>query len=660
MCNVIIFAGTTEGRNLAEYLDRQKVNMHVCTATEYGESLIPKSDHIEVSGKRLNEEEIEELIRKKKALVVVDATHPYATLVSDNIVKACEQTNTEYIRLLRDETNNLEQIEEDDSIVYVNSVKEACEYLKNTTGNIFVTTGSKELSEFTSINQYKDRVYARVLSSRDAVLSVIELGFEGKNLICMQGPFSEELNEAMLKQVNAKYLVTKEAGRNGGFLEKIMAAKKSNAISVVIGRPKETMGYSYFEVLELLRDKFKLTEEVRQLSVIGIGMGSISGMTQEAINAINEADVIFGASRMLKSAESFHKTAVALYKKEDIYEYLEKHKDYKTAAILLSGDVGFYSGAKGIAEYFSEYQVKYLCGITSLSYLCAKIGKPWENITLISNHGKSVNTIDSIRRNDKVFSLMGGKQNVNQLMEELIAYGFAGLTVWVGENLGYDNEKITSGTPEGIVKNDYEPLCVIYIENAVAKKDRDTIADDEFIRGSVPMTKEEIRTISISKLDLKKDSIVYDIGAGTGSVSIQAAMKAYEGCVYAIEKNKDGAILIEENKKKFQVSNIKVIEGIAPEVLEELPIPTHAFIGGSGGNLENIVQILRDMNPDITIVINAITIETVSEAVHLIKKLEIINYEITQVQTSRSRSVGNYHMMLGQNPVFIISIMGGN
>lgn len=657
MCKVIIFAGTTEGRKIAEFLDRQKVKTYVCTATEYGESLIPKSEYMQVSGRRLNKQEIEELIREKKALIVVDATHPYATVVSKNIKEACENTNAEYIRVLREETS-MAQREENSSLVYVNSVKEACEFLNKNNGNVLVTTGSKELKEFTNVNQYKERIYARVLSSKDAILSVIDLGFEGKNLICMQGPFCEELNIAMLKQINAKYLVTKEAGQAGGFLEKINAAKKLNIVTVVIGRPMETQGFSYTKVIEILNNRLNLSKEKRKITVVGIGMGNRSGMTKEALQAIEEADILFGAPRMLKAVEMLNKSSVDLYSKDDIYEYLKMHKEYESAAILVSGDVGFYSAAKNMANYFKDYQVEYLCGISSLVFLCARLGKPWEDIKLISNHGKNANTIDAIRRNEKVFILMGGKDSVKGLMEELINYQLNNISVWVGENLGYDNEKITCGNPTKILENEYTSLCVVYIECLYAKREYDTIPDEEFIRGNVPMTKEEIRTISIAKLGLTKDSIVYDIGAGTGSVSIQAAMKAYEGYVYAIEKKNDGVLLIEENKKKFKVSNIKVVEGIAPQALEELPIPTHAFIGGSSGNLFSIVKLLIDKNSKINIVINAITLETVSEAVNLIKERNITNYEIIQIQTAKSKSIGNYHMMMGQNPVFIISIVG--
>ncbi|WP_099467971.1 precorrin-6A reductase [Konateibacter massiliensis] len=653
MCKVIIFAGTTEGRELSEYLDRQKVSTMVCVATEYGESLLKKSDYLSVSGKRLTEEEMEQLFETEKPVVVVDATHPYATVVSAHIKEACKAKNTAYIRLLREETK---QSETKSDLVYVDSVAEACAYLEDKAGNVFITTGSKELKEYMKLSDYKERTYARVLSSKEAMQQVMELGFEGKNLICMQGPFSEEMNYIMLKEINAKYLVTKEAGRAGGFLEKINAAKRLNITSIVIGRPKEEEGFSYFQVVKHLNEMFSLKSEPREISVVGIGMGSLAQMTREAEHAVREADVVFGASRMLETVEEFGKPAVPLYKKEEIDAFLKEHLEYRKIVVLVSGDVGFYSAASGLSDYFAEYKTSYVCGISSLSYFCGKIAKPWEAAKLISAHGRQVNTVDIVRRNDKVFSLMGGDRSVVRLMQELLDYGFEELLVWVGENLGYETEKITYGSPRELAALEFDKLCVVYIENPNARADGERIKDEAFLRGDVPMTKEEIRTVALSKLELEKGSILYDIGAGTGSVSIQAAQKAYEGVVYAVEKNAEGILLIEENKKRFQVSNVWAVEGVAPEALWDLPAPTHAFIGGSGGKLGEMIRLLQEKNPQIKIVITAITLETVSEAMQGIKELAIKDYEVIQLQCARAKKAGPYHMMMGQNPVTVITI----
>jgi precorrin-6B C5,15-methyltransferase / cobalt-precorrin-6B C5,C15-methyltransferase len=184
------------------------------------------------------------------------------------------------------------------------------------------------------------------------------------------------------------------------------------------------------------------------------------------------------------------------------------------------------------------------------------------------------------------------------------------------------------------------------------------IDDSEFVRGSAPMTKSEVRTLSVSKLALEEDSVVYDIGAGTGSVSVQMALVSVEGRVYAIEKEPDAVNLIEVNKVKFKTPNVIPVTGTAPKALIGLPAPTHAFIGGSSGNMKEILKMLIEANPDVRIVMNAVTLETIAEIVNCIRVLGLIEEEITCVSVSKAREVGLYHMMNAQNPVYIAVCRG--
>ena len=172
------------------------------------------------------------------------------------------------------------------------------------------------------------------------------------------------------------------------------------------------------------------------------------------------------------------------------------------------------------------------------------------------------------------------------------------------------------------------------------------------------MTKEEVRTVSLSKLCLAEDSVCYDVGAGTGSVSIEMALRAWNGEVYAIEKKEDALGLLKENRQKFAVDNLKIIPGTAPEAMMELPVPSHAFIGGSSGNMNEIVKLLLEKNPEVRIVINCITLETVTEAMNAIRDFNLTDVDIVQLGVARSKTVGRYHMMMGENPIYIISCSG--
>ena len=226
----------------------------------------------------------------------------------------------------------------------------------------------------------------------------------------------------------------------------------------------------------------------------------------------------------------------------------------------------------------------------------------------------------------------------------------------VGECLSYPGEKIQMINPiEGYVGEQQE-LAAVIIENPEPCNQIDSsIDDEEFIRGKVPMTKAEVREVSISKLKLTKDAVCYDVGAGTGSIGIEIACKSPDIQVYAIEKNPDAIELINQNKKKFRVDNLTVIEGLAPQVLEDLPAPTHVFLGGTTGNLESIVYAIWEKNPRVRIVLNAIVLETVASAIEFEKRHPEIQSEVVQLQVSKARTLGDYHMMTGQNPIYIIT-----
>lgn len=238
--HVLIFSGTTEGRIVEEYFNSLKCRVFVSVATEYGKECFQSDDsRTVISSGRMDAEEIENYIRDKKITLVIDATHPFAKEVTANINQACEKTGTEHIRCLREPGEE----EEENEVIRVDSVKAAAEFLRNTQGNILIATGSKELKEYTVIEGYETRCFARVLSTRESVDTAAELGFSGRRLIAMQGPFSMEMNLATLRQTGAKWFVTKESGQTGGYQEKAAAAKQAGAVLVVIGRPKENGMY---------------------------------------------------------------------------------------------------------------------------------------------------------------------------------------------------------------------------------------------------------------------------------------------------------------------------------------------------------------------------------------------------------------------------------
>lgn len=678
MDKILLFAGTTEGRNLAEFLEKNQIPTEVCVATQYGETLLEEGKYLHVHAGRLDETEMEQQIQKQQITLVIDATHPYAVIVSQNIRRACSRTGTEYIRLARKETDASWKQEMED-VTEVASVAEAAAFLAKKEGRIFAATGSKELSAYQVIPDYQDRVVARVLSTPEAVSECAMLGFSGKNLICMQGPFTEDLNAAMLRQAQASWMVTKESGKAGGFLEKLRAAKKAGAKLVVIKRPgerseeiaedqKEENLYAICDegqIRSLLGKRLGICPK-RQLYLVGIGMGNEKNRTVEAEQICQSAELLIGARRMLQSVKTEGKAVFESYKPDEIAAYLAEHPQYETAAVLLSGDIGFYSGAKKLydaierTEGLEQMEIYPVSGISSVVYFCGKLGVSWENVHLLSLHGRKQNLIDAVKYHEKVFVLCGEKDGIPKICCKLKEYGLGDVKVAVGTDLSYEQERIVQGTAESLMKEDFAPLSVLLICNPdVKKRIGHGLDDDLFLRGKVPMTKSEVRSISLSKLRLHKDAVVWDVGAGTGSVSIEAASLAKDGVVYAIEKKDEAIDLLEQNKRKFGTDNLEIIKGLAPEALEGLPAPTHAFIGGSSGNLKEILEVLLEQNPRVRVVINAIALETVAEAMQCLKSMAFTDVDIAQVSVAKGKKLGSYEMMMGQNPVYIFSCTGG-
>lgn len=697
MNRIVVFAGTTEGRKIVRWMKKKEARLFVCTATEYGKELLEdeklaegkESQLIEVYSRRMNKEEMKEFLQNKSPDWVIDATHPYAVEVTKNIRQACEEVRCPYLRVLREQSEDVLEVGNDlgnsasapkGAVRYVVSIQEAAEYLSTTKGKILIATGSKELGAYTVIPGYRERCYARVLSTAEAVEKAFQLGFAGAHLIAMQGPFSEEMNIALLRQTGAEYFVTKESGKTGGYPEKARACKKAGAQLVVIGRPPEMEGMYWEEACRFVSEELKLPDlckEVKsRMTLVGIGPGARAYLTEAALEALNRADIIFGAGRMLallKEAGIEGKRTVEAYTPEAIREVLQKavpeaakkmeQEAITEAAVLLSGDVSFYSGAKRVREAFEaegNWEVEMLPGISSIVYLAAKLGVSLDETAVGSMHGRSCNVAAKLKTYGKLFLLTEGNESIVDICKELCYFGWGDARVAVGSSLSYKEERIAWGTVENPPVRGGEKLSVLYLElTETCRKPlcvSQGIEDEDFVRGKVPMTKQEIRSVSLSKLALTDDAIVYDVGAGTGSVAVEAALAAENGIVYAIERNPEGISLIEENRRKFAVSNLKAIEGTAPEALFELPPPTHVFLGGSGGKFEDIVETVWTKNPFARIVVNAITVETLAEVSEYVKRHPKIQSDFVQIQSSRGRKAGNYHLMTGMNPVFIMTL----
>lgn len=654
MCKLCVFAGTTEGRELVEFLCTQAVSVTACVATDYGETLLSPRENLTISAQRLTREEMEALFSRENFDMVIDATHPYASVVTENIAAACEKAGVRYQRLLRSGCKAGEDA------VFVPDIPAAVDYLNRTEGPILLTTGSKELAKYTGLYDFANRVYARVLPMEDSLRLCQSAGLKPAHILAMQGPFSVDMNVAMLKSLGAKYLVTKDSGTTGGFDEKVTAARAANATLIVIGRPPQREGLTLPETIQLLCREFDLKRKP-WVTIVGIGPGSREAMTLEVRRAMEDADCLIGAKRMLEAGLRPNQTVFDAVSPAKIAEYINNHPEFHQFTVAMSGDVGFFSGTKKLLPLLSGCEVRVLPGLSSLVYLCARLDTSYEDVRPVSLHGRDHDIVPDIRKYRRVFTLVGGENGMGLLCKQLAEAGLGGVKVSVGENLSYPQERISVGTAAELAEKEFSSLSVALIENDAADPVvTHGLPDEAFQRTeSVPMTKSEVRSVCLSKLALTEHAICWDVGAGSGSVAIEMALQANSGQVFAIERKDTAVELLRENTRRFGLENLSVVPGLAPEACEDLPAPTHVFIGGSAGNMRQILEEILGKNPNARIVATAVTLESIGELTQCIKDIPFTYTEVVSMSVARDRKAGPYHLMMGQNPIFIFTMQGG-
>lgn len=629
MNNILIFGGTTEGRELAEFCNKNKIYATVSTATEYGAEILSDSEYLNIIYGRLDSIQISEYISEKNINLIIDATHPYAVEATENIKKACCKTGAKYIRLMREKSEIYGKA--------VNSISDAVDYLNKSDKNALIATGIKNLSEYKNVKNYKERLSVRVINADDA----LNIGFE--KVIAGDGHFSVEDNINHIKKYNSEILVTKESGKAGGYPEKAEACRICGIEIITIKRPSET-GYSLDEVKSIISKK---------IYIAGTGMEGIKTLTKEAFEYINSSDVLIGAERMLKPFENLGKICFKSYITNDIYDFIIK-SDYRKITVLMSGDCGFYSGAEKLLEKLDDFDTKVISGISSPVYFCNKIKKSWQNVKFISLHGKEDNILRNVVSNQYCFFLLGGNISAGNFCRTLCEWNMQDIKVYIGENLGYEDEKIYFGNPCDFSECEFGRLSVLLTENLhYEKSKRSGIADGEFIREKVPMTKSEIRSVVISKLEINSDSICWDIGCGTGSVSVEMALQCNDGKVYSIDKNPDAVKLTELNSKKFMCDNIKIMYGDIMDFIENLKTPDKVFIGGSSGKISEILEVVYKKNPLADVIITAVSLETLDNSLRAFESFGL-SAETVQISVTRTRKVGTHTMLSSENPVFII------
>ena len=393
------------------------------------------------------------------------------------------------------------------------------------------------------------------------------------------------------------------------------------------------------------------------VTLIGMGSGQPENLTLQGLAALRQADLILGARRLLAVLPAgCTENRAAAYRPDEVAELLQT-SGAENSVLVYSGDTGFYSGASAMMEKLEALGVRarVLPGLSSIQLLAAALGRPWQGWNLVSAHGRTCDPVAECMQGRPTFFLTGGSEDPATLCAQLAAEGFGDVQGVVGQCLGTPEEKLFRGSVKELAAGRFNSLSVLLVEAAeVLPRRAPGLPDEAFERGDVPMTKQEVRAAVLAKLAVRPEDILWDVGAGTGSVSVELALAAPRGRVYAVECRPEGCALIKANREKFRTRNLVLVEGLAPAALSDLPAPDAVFIGGSKGSLAAIVDAALDKNPDARICVSAIALESLSAAVAaLTAKGRTV--QVSQIAVSRARAVGGLHLMMAQNPIYLIT-----
>ncbi|WP_019849767.1 bifunctional cobalt-precorrin-7 (C(5))-methyltransferase/cobalt-precorrin-6B (C(15))-methyltransferase [Desulfitobacterium sp. PCE1] len=401
------------------------------------------------------------------------------------------------------------------------------------------------------------------------------------------------------------------------------------------------------------------------IQILGIGPGTRAWVSQAVEEMVHQSDVLVGGQRALKlfpdfKGESYRVSGNLAETLKTLQRVLQQGKK---ASVLVSGDPGFYSLLPWLKREFPQEEIQVLPGLSSIQLAFARAGIPWQDAELLSVHGRPLNCLP-LHLSRPLGVLTGGENSPQKIAEYYHTYDF-NPQISLGNALTYPEERWLNTDAHQLMdlEEDFSnAVMILYPENPEDKSAQSLLSlpksfgikDEEFVRGNVPMTKNEIRIQVLAKAEITPSTRVLDVGAGTGSISIEAALLAHRGCVYAIEENPEAQELILKNQEKFRVRNLRLVRGSAPQTLQEIPPMDVCIIGGSHGQIREIL-LQAPLAPGGRVVLTAVTLETLAHGMEALKSLQYEDVDVVSIQAVRWKGIKDIHLAQAQNPVFILS-----
>jgi precorrin-6Y C5,15-methyltransferase (decarboxylating) len=398
-----------------------------------------------------------------------------------------------------------------------------------------------------------------------------------------------------------------------------------------------------------------------KVHIIGVAPEGASSLLPEARRLVNQAEIILGGKRLLDMFPSLAGKKITIRNNlAEVTELISRNLGHKRMVVLASGDPNFYGIARYLTAKLGKDVLEIMPNVSAMQVAFARIKEGWEDAVLVSVHSRPIEDIvEMVRSNNKVGIFTDDEHTPATIAKVLLEHGVDGYRAYVCQNLGRKDENVIKTDLPGLRQIRASPLNVLILLREKPEKRQQQIfgiPEASFYRRREGLiTKQEVRAVSLAKMCLTDESVLWDIGAGSGAISIEASFLARRGHVFAIEKNQKDVVIIKKNLRKFQVPNVEVVQAFAPDGLDGLPNPTTVFIGGSGGKMEEILDfVCQRLKPGGRIVINIVVLEHLSVAINALKARGFVP-EVTLVNVARSTNVGELTRFEALNPVFVVT-----
>lgn len=635
MSRVMLFAGIEEGIVLCEKLSELDTVVDVYGEDKRIKEIYPDKKNVNIHIMPLDEESIKFEYERLEPDIVVDGTHIADVSLHESIKETV--LSKKYIRL-KEEREKLD-------VAYCNSMKDVVAMVNRTRSNVYFTTGSLELEEISGVVESRKRVYIDLPKGnaylRRAAASGISVGRINDIF-----DYTEDEFIGIIKNNDIKYVVAREDEKESRLAMMYYAAKKMNIIMIILKPAGES--YNADDVIE----KIKSIDAIKQVYIIGAGVGNPKNMTIEAAEAIEKCEVVIGGEELIRMLGIKDKEVHFAQAAEDIKEFINSHF-YNRLAVVTQGDVCLLNGIADYTKELKGYNVEVIQGVSSIAYLAARLGIDWTNCVTVDS--TKDNVVKAVAENRGVFVFTAG--NTNEVLRTLNNNGFENVAVCIAERLSLADENILTGFVYELADGGYDELTVMYLENLHYGKASSLVKDDNLITGNTHTLNKNLRAVVMRDLDLRANEVVYDIGAGCGAMAVEIALITNRSRIYAIDKSELAVDLIERNCSLYTINNVRAISGDAIEVTGALPKPNAVLIENYDGNTMDLVRCVGRLNK-IRLVVVTKGFDTAYKLLEVMHKNYFEQIELKQLSVAEGKNYGNGTSLVPEDTCFIIKGVG--